>query len=101
MYKVELYVRVRRACMVEGMSTREAARVFGLHRDTVRKMLEYSVPHDSPERNVGYRLGLRLGLGGGLEQPGVNVVVSYQTHDGSGNPDLFLVLVGQVNDRRV
>ena len=44
MYKVELYVRVRRACMVEGTSTREAARVFGLHRDTVRKMLEYSVP---------------------------------------------------------
>ena len=44
MYKVELYVRVRRACMVEVMSTREAARVFGLHRDTVRKMLEYSVP---------------------------------------------------------
>ena len=41
---MELYVRVRRACMVEGMSTREAARVFGLHRDTVRKMLEYSVP---------------------------------------------------------
>ena len=34
MYKVELYVRVRLACMVEGMSTREAARVFGLHRDT-------------------------------------------------------------------
>ena len=26
------------------MSTREAARVFGLHRDTVCKMLEYSVP---------------------------------------------------------
>ena len=26
------------------MSTREAARVFGLHRDTVRKMLQYSVP---------------------------------------------------------
>ena len=44
MYNVELYARVRRACMVEGMSTREAARVFGLHRDTVRKMLAYSVP---------------------------------------------------------
>ena len=41
---MELYARVRRACMVEGMSTREAARVFGLHRDTVRKMLQYSVP---------------------------------------------------------
>ena len=39
-----MYARVRRACMVEGMSTREAARVFGLHRDTVRKMLKYSVP---------------------------------------------------------
>ncbi len=44
MYKVELYVRVRRACMVDGMSTREASRVFGLHRDTVRKMLAYSLP---------------------------------------------------------
>ena len=39
-----MYVRVWRACMVEGMSVREASRVFGLHRDTVRKMLEYSVP---------------------------------------------------------
>ena len=44
MYKVELYGRVRRACMVEQMSTREAARVYGLHRDTVRKMLKHSVP---------------------------------------------------------
>ena len=44
MYKVDMYVRVRRACMVEGMSIREAARVFGLHRDTIRKMLMYSVP---------------------------------------------------------
>ena len=56
MYKVELYVRVRRACMVEGMSTREAARVFGLHRDTVRKMLKYSVPpgyrRQSPPRRA-------------------------------------------------
>ena len=44
MYKLEMYARVRRACNVEGMSIREASRVFGLHRDTVRKMLEYSVP---------------------------------------------------------
>ena len=41
---MELYLRVRRACMVDGMSTREASRVFGLHRDTVRKMLAYSAP---------------------------------------------------------
>ena len=44
MYKVNIYLRVRRAVMVEGMSIREAARTFGLHRDTVRKMLAYSVP---------------------------------------------------------
>ena len=44
MYEVEMYLRVWRACLVEGMSVREASRVFGLHRDTVRKMLEYSVP---------------------------------------------------------
>ena len=55
MYYVELYARVRRACMVEGMSVREASRVFGLHRDTVRKMLAYSAPpgyrrQDPPHR---------------------------------------------------
>ena len=44
MYRVDVYLRVRRAVMVDGMSMREAARVFGLHRDTVRKMLAYSVP---------------------------------------------------------
>ena len=44
MYQVESYLRVRRAVMVEGMSIREASRMFGLHRDTVRKILAYSVP---------------------------------------------------------
>ena len=43
MYKVDVYLRVRRAVMVEGVSIKEASRVFGLHRDTVRKMLAYSV----------------------------------------------------------
>ncbi len=41
---MDLYGRVRRACHVEGMSIREAARVFGLHRETVSKMLRYSAP---------------------------------------------------------
>ena len=49
MYLVELYLRVRRACMVDGMSIREASRMFGVHRDTVRKMLENPVP-------PGYRM---------------------------------------------
>ena len=44
MYRVEMYARVRRACRVEGMSTREASRVFGLDRKTVRKMLSFSLP---------------------------------------------------------
>ena len=44
MFQVEVYLRVRRAVMVEGMSIREAAREFGLHQDTVRKMLSYSAP---------------------------------------------------------
>ena len=47
MYKVDVYLRVGRAVMVEGMSMREAARTFDLHRDTVRKMLIYSVPPGS------------------------------------------------------
>jgi transposase len=41
---VELYARVRRAVVVDKMSEREAARQFGLARETVRKMLRYSVP---------------------------------------------------------
>ena len=44
MFQVDVYLRVRRGVMVEGMSIREASRVFSLHRDTVRKMLAYSVP---------------------------------------------------------
>jgi transposase len=43
-YTVELYARVRRAVLVNGMSERETAREFGLARETVRKILRYSVP---------------------------------------------------------
>ena len=39
MYKVDVDLRVRRAVMVEGMSIREAARVFEFHRDTARNRL--------------------------------------------------------------
>lgn len=41
---MELYARVRRAVQVDGLSEREAARQFGISRETVRKMLRYSVP---------------------------------------------------------
>src|SRR5215467_968123 len=44
MHTVELYGRVRRAVIVEGKGTREAAREFGISRNMVRKMLQYAVP---------------------------------------------------------
>jgi len=44
---VELYRKVRLAC-AEGMSARAAARYFGISRDSVKKMLAFSVP-------LGYR----------------------------------------------
>lgn len=41
---VDLYARVRRACHLEGMSQRQAARGFGIDPKTVAKMLRFSVP---------------------------------------------------------
>jgi transcriptional regulator with XRE-family HTH domain len=41
---VELYVEVRRALYVEGLSRREAARRYGIDPRTVAKMLAFSVP---------------------------------------------------------
>ncbi len=44
MYAVDLYLRVRLACHVNGVSRREAAIRFGIARETVNKMLEHSAP---------------------------------------------------------
>ncbi len=44
MYGLETYGRVRRAVLRDGMSEREAARVFGLDRGTVSKMVKFSTP---------------------------------------------------------
>ena len=41
---MELYGRVRHAVLFGGMSRREAARVFGINRRTVEKMLRFSIP---------------------------------------------------------
>jgi transposase len=44
MYTVDLYGRVRRACHVDGLSERAAARLFGIDRKTVGKILKHTVP---------------------------------------------------------
>ena len=44
MYTVDLYLRVRLACHVDGLSQREAASRFGIARETVKKVLRHSEP---------------------------------------------------------
>ena len=44
MYSVDLYSRVRRACHVDGLNNSAAARLFGIDRKTVAKILKHSVP---------------------------------------------------------
>src|SRR5271156_4133524 len=44
MFAVEVYAAVRRFVFVDGNSRREAARVFGLSRETVLKMCRFSLP---------------------------------------------------------
>ncbi|MFL5285600.1 MAG: IS21 family transposase, partial [Rhodopila sp.] len=59
MFTVELYARIRRAVMVDGLSRREAAVRFGVHRNTITKMLQYSVPpgYRRRERPASKKLG--------------------------------------------
>lgn len=45
MYReVDIYAKVRRAVMVEGLSERGAARQFGLSRKTISKMIWHTLP---------------------------------------------------------
>ena len=44
MYAVEIYAAVRQFVFVEGQSRREAARFFGVSRETITKMCRYSAP---------------------------------------------------------
>ena len=59
MFTVELYAGIRRAVMVDGLSRREAAKRFGVHRNTITKMLQYSVPpgYRRRERPASKKLG--------------------------------------------
>ena len=44
MFAVESYAAVRHIVFVEGNSQREAAKVFGLSRETISKMCRFSLP---------------------------------------------------------
>jgi len=62
MFAVEVYAAVRRFVFVEGHSRREAARVFGLSRETVLKMCRFSLPpgYTRKEPATKPKLGLLL-----------------------------------------
>ena len=60
MYTVDLYLRVRLACHVDGLSQREAASRFGIARETVRKMLRHSEPPGYRRRQPPKRLKLAV-----------------------------------------
>ena len=52
MKNVDLYGRVRHAVLIDGMSSREAARVFGVDPRTIAKMLAFSFPPDTGAANL-------------------------------------------------
>ena len=53
MFTVELYAKIRLAVMVDRLSRREAAKRFGVHRNTITKMLSFSVPPGYRRREEG------------------------------------------------
>lgn len=55
---MELYLKVRRAVMIDGMSRRSAAAYFGINRKTVDKMLVFPEPpqHGRSGRSYGGKL---------------------------------------------
>ena len=70
MKRVELYQKVRRAVMIEGMSRRNAAAYLGINRKTVDKMLVFPEP---PQHGRSGRSGRsfsgylnRAGFAGGI-----------------------------------
>ncbi len=63
MYSVDLYSRVRRACHVEGKNNSEVARLFGIDRKTVAKILKHSVPPGYQRTSAPVRPKLDLFVG--------------------------------------
>jgi transposase len=55
MKQVELYGRVRHSVLIDGMSRREAARIYGIDTRTVAKMLVFTVPPGYRRKKVPAR----------------------------------------------
>ena len=64
---MDLYLRVRLACHVDGISEREAASRFGLARETVRKMLRHAEPPGYRRREPPVNVGVKLDQLGGAK----------------------------------
>lgn len=64
MYTVDLYAKVRRAVVVDGQSERAVARTFGVHRATVHKMLQFSLPPGYRRQRIPHapKLGSYTGI---------------------------------------
>ena len=60
MFTVELYAWIRRAVMADGVSRRDAAKQFGVHRNTISKMLQFSIPPGYRRRAVSKKLGPQM-----------------------------------------
>jgi hypothetical protein len=77
MHAVEKYAAVRQFVFVQGGSRREAARIFGVSRKSVKKMCEFSAPPGYVRKAPAFRpkLGPFVGIvdgqrsAGGCAQP--------------------------------
>ena len=58
-FTVGLYAGIPNTVMVDGLSRREAAKRFGVHQNTISKMLQFSVPpgYRRRERPASNKLG--------------------------------------------
>ena len=66
MKRVELYVKVRRAVLADGMSRRGAARYFGIDRKTVDKILVFPAPPEHGRSGRIYRRKLTASRGSSM-----------------------------------
>src|SRR5580704_13637981 len=102
MFTVELYAKIRHAVMIDGLSRREAAKRFGVHRNTITKMLSFSVPpgYRRRERPASKKLGPYLAwidaiLEGDSQVHKKQHPRSYETADFIYNPLHYLALLEQ------